>query len=116
MDDVEIRIRPEAAAWLRRRGVRDVTVESFVVAGCCAPDLPPVVQPGPPRHPEGFRCFEAGEWRVHVDPLLPLPRRLTIAARPLLAGGEELVVADWPGAPAATEPAPGVMDRHGRSG
>lgn len=98
MSGLRVELTPAAADWLRRRGVREVTVESFVVAGCCVPDLPPVVQPGPPRHPEGFRTVAAGPWRVHVDALLDPPARLTIDARPLRGGGAELVVAGWPGA------------------
>lgn len=114
MDALEIRITPEAAAWLRSRGVRELTLESFVVAGCCVPDLPPVVHPGPPRHPEGFRCHEAEGWRVYVDPLLEPPPRLTIALRPLLRGGEELVVTDWPATSGTAEAQ--EVERRGRQG
>lgn len=93
---MELRLLPEAAAHLTRLGVRALTVEAFVVAGCCAPDLPPVVHPGPPRDPGGFRRVEVDGVTVYLDPLLELPPRLTIGVRHHRLGGAELAVVDWP--------------------
>lgn len=94
---MRIRLLPEAVAYLRERDAGAVTVESFVVAGCCSPDLPPVVRIGPPRDAEGFRRVDADGCTVYVDPLLEPPALLTIGLRRHLLGGAELAVVDQEG-------------------
>lgn len=104
---MEIRLTPEARLFLEQQGIREVTIESFTVAGCCAPHLPPVVRLGAPRDPEGFLCVQQDGWRIYVDTLLEPPAHLTLGLQRFLRGGSELAVVDWPEWPAPPGSAPG---------
>ena len=106
---MRVTITPAAAAYaareLKRRPELDrtLTVEAFLVAGCCSPNLPPEVRLGPP--PEGgFRAVTvplAGPAVAAADGAATAP---ATAAQPDMAAVEvyldplvEDFVRDWYG-------------------
>ncbi len=90
---MRITFTQQAMNYLEGR-TKEVTVESFVVAGCCTPDLPPEVKSGPPRVVQGFEQHRVEGITVYYDSLLQSPAELTIELKDY-GVRQELVVKDW---------------------
>jgi hypothetical protein len=91
---VEIRLTPEARAFLQSRGATAVTVASLVFSSCCSGPLPPEVKVGPPADADGFDRFQAGDITVYYDSLL-YPRPEVVICLKDFGRYQELQIDGW---------------------
>ena len=65
---MEVRVEPEARAYLADRGSA-VTLRGSRRHGCCGGTaFVPVAEPGPPADPSGYRTMKADGVTVYLEP------------------------------------------------
>jgi hypothetical protein len=78
--EMEIRLEPEARAYLADRGSA-VTLRGSRRHGCCGGTaFVPVAEPGPPADPAGYRTVDADGITVHLE------MEMTAGPAPLVIG------------------------------